>query len=295
MIRLVRRLFDRRNDVHGEETRRRVERPQEKLIRQFSSLREFRRSVLDRYASFPCDALEIGAFTAPTVSPNEANIKFLDCFSTTELVEKVRHSGGDPSAVVEVDYVCRDDNYVAVIKDTFDVIIANHVFEHIDHSIRWLQMMRTMLHQDGILFLVLPDKKYSFDKFRPDTPVSHLLFEYLAEGQDVSTIHNFETALYYDLGYIGSSNDPNQKLDLENLKRAIRPSHPGVHRHVFQAETFEDRLMRPLLFTGLLDFELLEVEMCKQFGEFAIVFKAGRRNTERSAGNLFQPATDTIS
>ena len=34
----------------------------------FSSLREFRRSVLDRHVRFPCDAIEIGAYAAPTVS-----------------------------------------------------------------------------------------------------------------------------------------------------------------------------------------------------------------------------------
>jgi len=260
----------------------------------YAGLNDFRRSVLDRHAKFPCDVLEIGAFTAPTVAPVEANVKFLDCFTTAELAEKVRQSGGDPGLVVNVDYVCRHDRYTEAVKDTFDLIVANHVFEHVDHSIRWLQMIRTMLRDDGLLFLVLPDKKYSFDKFRPDTPVSHILFEYLADNQDVSTIHNFETALYYDLEYIGKANDPREKLNVERLKQAIASSHPGVHRHVFQAETFESRFMKPLLFTGLIDFDLLEVKACKQFGEFAVVLRAGARDTSVSADGIFMPATDSV-
>ena len=260
----------------------------------YAGLKDFRRSVLDRHVTFPCDVLEIGAFTAPTVDATEANVKFLDFFTTDELIEKVQKSGGDPSQVVDVHYVCRDDNYVEVVKDTFDLVVANHVFEHIDHSIRWLQMIRTMLRDDGLLFLVLPDKKYSFDKFRPDTPVSHILFEYLAPDQDASTIHNFETALYYDLEYIGKINDPREKLNIARLKQAISESHPGVHRHVFQAETFESRVMRPLLFTGLIDFDLLEVKACRQFGEFAVVLRAGAHDRQVSADGVFLPATDSV-
>ncbi|MBB4016046.1 SAM-dependent methyltransferase [Chelatococcus caeni] len=269
--------------------------PGDAVVNSFASLREFRRSVLDRHVRFPCDAIEIGAYAAPTVSHDEANIRFIDFFSTEELRAKARQAGGDPDAVVEVDYVCRDDNYDMVVKDQFDVVIANHVFEHVDHAIRWLQTTRRMLRSGGVLFLVLPDKKYSFDKFRPDTPFSHILFEYLADGQDVSAIHNFETALYYDLEYIGKQNDPQKKLDLESLRRAIAPSHPGVHRHVFLAETFEDRIMQPLLFTGVVDFDLLEVEMCRQFGEFAVVLRAGASAEKHPPDGLFQPAVDSVT
>ena len=260
----------------------------------FLDLRHFRRSVLDRHADFPCRVLEVGAFNAPTVDPSEAEVRFLDYYSTEELESMARTNGGDPTSVVSVDYVCRTDNYNEVVSETFDVLIANHVLEHIDHTVRWLQTVRTLISDDGLLFIVLPDKKKSFDRFRSDTPFSHLLFEHLAPDQDVSTIHNFETALYYDKTYIEEKNDPTVRLDVGRLSQEIVSSHPGVHRHVFQYETFADKILKPLLYTGLVDFRFLEIVNCPQFGEFAVVLGAGKDGTPTDPGDIFSPATDSL-
>ena len=261
----------------------------------FRDLRDFRRSALDRHVELPCRILEVGAYCEPTVDPSEAAVKFLDYYSTEELAAMARKQGGDPEAVVPVDYVCRTDHYAEVVDETFDAVIANHVFEHVDRAIGWLSMVRALIRDGGVLFLVLPDKKKSFDRFRSDTPLSHLLFEHLAPDGDVSSIHSLETELYYDRTYIGETNRPEARLDVERLKRAITASHPGVHRHVFQAETFAGRLMKPLLYTGLVDFDLLDVTNCPQFGEFAVVLRAGRSDPPSDPGDLYQPATDSVS
>ena len=260
----------------------------------FHDLRHFRRSVLDRHAGFPCRVLEVGAFSRPTVDSSEGEVKFLDYYSTEELRTEARANGADPASVIPVDYVCRTDDYAGVVRETFDVLIACHVLEHVDGLIQWLRMARTLLRDGGLLLLVLPDKKKSFDRFRPDTPLSHLLFEHLVPEQDVSSVHSFETALYYDETYIGGENDPARKLDLERLRQGIAESHPGVHRHVFQYETFADRVLKPLLYTGLIDFELIEIRNCPQFAEFAIVLRGNRRGTPTDPGGLFRPATDSF-
>ena len=260
----------------------------------FHDLTHFRRSVLDQHIVFPCRVLEVGAFNAPTIDPSEAEVKFLDYYTTEELESMARTNGGDPTPVVSVDYVCRTDNYNEVVSETFDVLIANHVLEHIDHTIRWLQMVRSLIRDDGFLFVVLPDKKKSFDRFRPDTSFSHLLFEHLVPEQDASSIHSLETALYYDKSYIGENNDPATRLDLENLSKAITSSHPGIHRHVFQYETFAEKILNPLLYIGLIDFRFLEIVNCPQFGEFAIILKAGKEGMHEDPSGIFTPATDSL-
>ena len=260
----------------------------------FRDLRHFRRTVLDRYVRYPCRVLEVGAFSAPTVDPSEAEVKFLDYHTTEELKSMARKAGDDPATVVDVDYVCRTDDYAESVAGVFDALIACHVFEHVDHAIGWLQMLRRLLRDDGILFLVLPDKKKSFDRFRPDTPLSHLVYEYLAPDQDVSSIHCLETKMYYDKAYIGETNDPEARLDLEELRNAIVPSSPGVHRHVFQAETFAGRILKPLLFMGVIDYRLSEVVNCPQFGEFAVVLRAGGDGKPTDPGNIYAPAADTF-
>ena len=261
----------------------------------FVELPRFRRSVLDRHARFPCDVLEIGAYRTPTVDRSEANVKFLDYYGTEELKSMTAEEGGDPESVVHVDYVCRSDEYTEVVHEEFDVLIANHVLEHVDFMIRWLQMGRALIRDGGLLFLVLPDKKKSFDKFRPDTPLSHLLFEFLEPDDDASAIHTLETELYYDRSFVGEENDPRIRLDVERLTRALnfRPCPPGVHRHVFQAETFAGKIINPLLYMELLDYELLEVVSCPNLGEFAVVLKAGRDGIPPEPGSIFTAAGDT--
>ena len=261
---------------------------------EFHDFRDFRRSVLDRHIELPCRVLEVGAYCRPTVDGSEGSVKFLDYYSTEELAEQARKTGGDPQAVVPVDYVCSTDDYAEVVDETFDVVIANHVLEHVDHPIRWLQTVRGLLRDGGVLFVVLPDKKQSFDRFRPDTPLGHLLYEHLAPEHDVAAAHSLETALHYDRTYVGEANRPETALDIERLKRAMTSSHPGVHRHVFQAETFAGRIIKPLLYTGLVDFDLLDVVNCLQFGEFAAVLKAGRNGPPADPGDIFAPATDSV-
>ena len=259
----------------------------------FRDLRHFRRTVLDRHVRYPCRVLEVGAFSAPTVDPSEAEVRFLDYHTTEELRSMARKAGDDPSAVVDVDYVCRTGEYAESVTGMFDALIACHVFEHVDHAIGWLQMVRRLLRDDGILFLVLPDKKKSFDRFRADTALSHLLYEYLVPEQDVSSIHRLETEMYYDKTYIREKNDPEVRLNLEKLKQANVPSIPGIHRHVFQAETFAGRIMKPLLYMGVIDYQLSEVVNCPQFGEFAVVLRAGGDGKPTDPGNIFAPAADT--
>ena len=260
----------------------------------FQDLREFRRSVLDRHAEFPCDVLEVGTYRTPTVQASEADVRILDYYPTAELKSMAEKEGHDPESVVQVHYVCQSDNYKEVVDETYDIVIANHVLEHVDHLILWMQMVRGLIREGGLLFFVLPDKKKSFDRFRPDTPLSHLLHEHLAPETDASSIHSLETELYYDCSYTGGSNDPDAKLDVERLKNALAHCHPGVHRHVFQAETFRGRIMKPLLYTGLLDYDLLEVANCTQFGEFAVVLRAGMIGAPADPGDLFSPAADTF-
>ena len=45
---------------------------------------------------------------------------------------------------------------------------------------------------------------------------------------------------------------------------------------------------------GLVDFDILDVTNCPQFGEFAVVLRAGRSGPPTDPGDIFAPATDTF-
>jgi hypothetical protein len=61
----------------------------------------------------------------------------------------------------------------------FDYIVASHVFEHLPDPIGFLQRCERALAPDGRLFLMLPDRRFTFDYFRPVSTLGDMLEAYL--------------------------------------------------------------------------------------------------------------------
>ena len=74
-----------------------------------------------------------------------------------------------------------------------DFVIANQVLEHFQNPLLALQNMLRVLKPGGVLYLSLPDKRFSFDVDRPVTTVEHVLRDYrrgTRSGPDASTSRN---------------------------------------------------------------------------------------------------------
>src|SRR6185295_13817754 len=218
----------------------------------------FRRARLEACGGVRGRGLEIGAFLRPTVSDAGIEMKYLDFYSTEELRQQAVQNGDDPEKVVTVDYIAAGEDYRSVVDRTFDFIIANHVFEHIVNPIACLQMMSDLLEPQGHLLLTLPDKKYSFDRYRDDTAVSHLFWDYFADVplEVKARVHAFDTSIFYDRAYIKQTITAEQLFNPERVKQCKH--HPDVHCHVFQGETFLRRIMKPLLCSKLIDYTLAD-------------------------------------
>lgn len=113
--------------------------------------------------------LEIGPSHRP-VAPKRAgyNVKILDHLSASGLRSKYT---GDPKVdirfIEEVDYVWNGESFADLVGSTrFDWIIASHVIEHTPDLIGFLNDCESVLKEDGILSLAVPDKRYCFDHFR---------------------------------------------------------------------------------------------------------------------------------
>jgi SAM-dependent methyltransferase len=221
--------------------------------------------------------LEIGPFLNPTFTTGDGRIKTVDYFSTQELQNQAKKLGRNPQEVLNVDFICRNEKYNEIIHEKFDAIVACHVVEHVIEFIKYFKNMENLLNDDGILFIVLPDKRYSFDKFRQNTDISHLIYEFLAPNIDAEKrLHALETEIYYDKTYINGKNISEERLNIENLKWAIDSWQPGCHAHVFEFEYSLKKVFLPLCSMGLINFQLIEARMCSQFGEFALVFQLNR-------------------
>lgn len=261
----------------------------------YSSLEEFRRESIVELVQADTSCLEVGPYTRPTFSANECRLKTLDFYDTQELRTHASKIGVDPATVINVDYVCKDENYCEIVKERFAIVIAAHVAEHVVAFIKYFQSLRRLLNDEGYLLIVLPDKRYGFDKFRSDTKLSQLIFEYLYPEMPWCALHSLETAMYYDMRYIKRENVVKDRLNISILEKAAREWHPGVHSHIFQYEDAAPKIFAPLCAMGLIDFDIVDSRLCTQFGEFTVLLRAGNRNTYyRSIDTFYTPSRDTI-
>ena len=130
--------------------------------------------------------LEIGALNSPIIQSEDivdrGKIFYLDHLSTKELREKYR---ADPSVnidnIVNVDFVCPDGDFVkAVAGNHFDYIVASHVIEHVPNILKFFQDAQKILKPGGQLFLIIPDKRFTFDFERPETTFGTVLDSFLS-------------------------------------------------------------------------------------------------------------------
>lgn len=125
-----------------------------------------RRGFLTQH--FPCAealVLEFGALDNPTFLKNEGEIYYADYFTQAE--SQARHQNRD--RIVSVDFILRDKTLQEAVKVRPDLVIANHVLEHIADPIGWFQDLRAICHDASFLALALPDRRFTFDFFKPVT------------------------------------------------------------------------------------------------------------------------------
>jgi len=128
--------------------------------------------------------LELGPLTDPMAPRSDGWLTtVVDHASREQLVEKYRsESNVDTSRIVDVDVVWSNGPLEAAVPrelhGTFDAFIASHVFEHIPDPVGLLHSLEGVLRPAGVVSLVIPDKRFCFDFFRPLSTAGELLDAY---------------------------------------------------------------------------------------------------------------------
>jgi SAM-dependent methyltransferase len=111
-------------------------------------------------------ALEIGPFGAPQISGPYA--RYADYLSTDELRKRAPDHGFEAERCPEIHYVLRDVE-LGAIPERFWSVFSSHCIEHQPDLIKHLHDVATIMEPGGRFFLVVPDKRYCFDHFVPES------------------------------------------------------------------------------------------------------------------------------
>jgi hypothetical protein len=132
--------------------------------------------------------LEIGGGYGPLAAGDpDLNVRTLDHLDQGALQAKFALEQVDPSVVQPVDYVWSGERYRDLVGETrFDWIVASHVIEHVPDLIGFINECAEILTDDGVLSLVVPDKRRSFDLYRPASGLGAVIDTHL-QGRRASS------------------------------------------------------------------------------------------------------------
>lgn len=225
--------------------------------------------------------LEIGALASPVVTKAEGRVFYVDHADREELRAKYaddEHMKTRLDDIVEVDFVLQPGQALseaAKAEAPYDYVIASHLIEHIPDLVGWMHDVASLLSSGGILSLVVPDKRYTFDINRSVTEISDLVDAHLRHLEQPSYGQAFDFFARALNGVVdraqvwAGTTDYSQMLRQDcddpfvaayDWCRDVIDSGEfvDVHCHVFTPSSFLD-ILEKLVRLGLLDFEVASV------------------------------------
>jgi hypothetical protein len=228
--------------------------------------------------------LEIGPFFSPMlVGPNAT---YFDVLDSAALRSRATQVGGTATSVPFVEFVSPTGD-LSIVNRRFPVVLSAHAVEHQPDLVAHLNDVANLLDPDGVYWLIVPDRRYSFDYPLPESTLDQVLEAHATQRKihspaDVlahlaDTGHN--NALLHWLGRHSSSlplDEQRREHAEKEADRAARGEYVDVHAWIFSPQSFKR------IVTGLYDRGLsrLSVDMVTEtaFGklEFAARLRLAR-------------------
>lgn len=240
--------------------------------------------------------LELGPLSSPVVLKSESKVFYVDHMSTSDLKTKYKDEPVVLDDIVNVDYVVGKKSLkTSVGGKKFDYVIASHVIEHIPDVIRWLKDINSVLKPGGVLSLVIPDKRYTFDITRRTTDVSDVIGAYIEERKrvDSSTMFDYlkeyrKNIYAYEVNekiYEDFINKP-RRYNPEEVWELTRKNAKGIgyvdsHCSVFTPYSFFE-IIKYLIEYDLFDFEVVDfIDTAPSELEFYVSLRKCKPNTSK--------------
>jgi SAM-dependent methyltransferase len=215
------------------------------------------------FAAYRCirgSGIEIGALNLPLQTYHGAKVRYVDRLPTEKL--RLAFPEVADQKLVEVEQVEDGEKLTSIADESCDFVIANHMIEHTRNPIGAIESMFRVLKPNGILYMALPDKRFTFDAARAITSYEHLKRDYFESPEWSDAEH------YLDwITCVGKVADESEAGRRANQMQAAQAN---IHFHVWtQREIIE------LVLNLRRDFHLpIEIEaIIKNSQELVVVLR----------------------
>jgi len=154
-------------------------------------------------------------------------------------------------------YIAEATDLSQIKDNTYDFVLSCHSLEHIANPILALKEWRRVLKPSGMLVLVLPDKRFTFDNKRPYVTLEHLINDYEQNTDEHDQTHFEEILKYHDL-----SKDKGTASE-DAFSKRLRDNYANrcAHHHVFNLGVVR----------GILEYSGFKVRYQQEVASFHLV------------------------
>ena len=133
-------------------------------------------------------------------------------------------------------FICEATDLRNVNDGSYEFVISSHVIEHIANPLKALIEWKRVSCKDGVILVLCPDGRKTFDHNRPITPLSHLIEDYKQNVDEHDLTHLPEVLAKHDL----SLDPPAGTYDEFKLRSQNNFENRCLHHHVFVPESWSD-------------------------------------------------------
>ena len=169
------------------------------------------------------DGIEIGALHQPLHLPPSARVRYVDRMPISELRRQYPELAAEP--LVETNIIDDGEKLTTIEDGTQDFLVANHFLEHCQNPILTVQNLFRVLKAGAVLYLAVPDKRFTFDVDRPSTTIEHLTRDFV-EGPEWSKQQHFEE-------WVRLVNKRSDEAQVAEEARLLIEMNYSIHYHVW--------------------------------------------------------------
>jgi SAM-dependent methyltransferase len=183
--------------------------------------------------------IEVGPGHVPFEVPAGVSVRYVDRLTSDEhsrLFPEMAGSFGfvEPDVLADLD----TDRLGAIASESEDFVIGSHVIEHLADPLGFLDDVHRVLRPGGVLLILVPDRRYTFDRDRSPTPLACLVRDHDAGATAPDDAHLLEFLLDVDQGPdFVLPDDPEERAALFDWHRSR-----SIHVHCWTDDEFPEVL-----------------------------------------------------
>lgn len=159
-------------------------------------------------------------------------------------------------------YIREANDLKNIESNKYDFLVASHCLEHCGNALKTIKEWLRVIKPGGLLLLVLPDKRYTFDHNRPTTSFNHLLDDYNNNVGEKDLTHLPEILELHDLSIDKAAGSPDEfkQRALKNFENRC------LHHHVFDFELLKE-------IYSFLNIEVVSTQFIKPYHQIIVGIK----------------------